>query len=68
MSELQSCTVQSTAKSQIYALFHFLREVRWMRSINVKLHVLENESTEIFQNDLETISWTESLQGLWKIK
>ena len=67
-SRLQSCTAQSTAEAEFNALSNAIREVKWIRMVLKELNVIEDEPTQILQDNLGSISWTEEVNGLRKVK
>lgn len=67
-SKLQSCTAQSTAEAEFNALSHAIREVKWLRMVLKELKVIDNEPTQVLQDNLGSISWTEEVNGLRKVK
>lgn len=68
-SKLQSCTAQSTAEAEFNALSHAIREVKWLRLVLGELKAInDGYPTQVLQDNLGSISWTEDINGLRKVK
>ena len=67
-SKLQPATAQSTSEAEFVALQIFVREVDWVRGVLKDIGKDQNGPTVVYQDNLETISWTEGVQGLRKVK
>lgn len=67
-SKLQLATAKSTAEADFSALQLCTWEACWVRNVLKDLGSHQKELTPIFQDNLETISWTESVQSLRNIK
>jgi len=67
-SKLQSTTAQSTAEAEFIALSSAVKEIKWLRSILIEISVLNRKTIDLKQDNLGTISWTEEVNGLRKVK
>lgn len=67
-SKLQKATALSTTEAEFAALSDTVREVKWMRSVleDIGFHI--PSPSVIHQDNLGTITWTEQVQGLRKVK
>ena len=68
VSKLQTTTAQSTAEAEFNALAHGIKEVKWMRSILNEIGKPQTEPTTVYQDNLGSISWTEDVQGIRRVK
>ena len=68
VSKLQTTTAQSTAEAEFNALAHGIKEVKWMRSILNEIGMPQTEPTTVYQDNLGSISWTEDVQGIRRVK
>lgn len=67
-STLQTTTATFTPEAEFNALAHVIREVKWIRLVLGELKVLDDKPTKMRQDNLGTISWTEDINGLRKVK
>ena len=67
-SRLQTVTAQSTAEAEFISLAHCVREIHWVRATLVELKVFQSQPTVVHQDNLGTISSTNEVQGLRKVK
>ena len=67
-SKLQTATAQSSTEAEFTALQSTVREVRWVQNVLAEVGVLRCKPTEIHQEKLGAISWTEQTQGLRNVK
>ena len=67
-SKLQTATAQSTAEAEFFALHSVVREVSRVRDILRELGEHQRSPTVVYQDNLGTISWTDNVQGLRKVK
>lgn len=67
-SKLQSSTAQSTSEAEFNALAYFIKEVKWLRIVLMEIKSIDSRPIEINQDNLGTISWTEGVNGLRKVK
>ena len=67
-SRIQTATAQSTSEAEFFALHGCMREVDWVRGMLEELGEPQESPTVIYQDNLGTISWTDNVQGLRKVK
>lgn len=67
-SRLQSLTAQSTTEAEFISMAHCVREIHWIRTMLTELGVSQKGPTVVHQDNLGTISWTNEVQGLRKVK
>ena len=67
-SKLQPATAQSTSEAEFAALQACVREVDWVRGMLKEIGHAQRGPTTVYQDNLGTISWTDSVQGLRKVK
>lgn len=67
-SKLQSSTALSTSEAEFNALAYAIKELKWIRIVLIELQVIDGAPTTIMQDNLGTISWTEGVNGLRKVK
>lgn len=67
-SKQQTATALSTTEAEFYSLSLCVREVIWLRMLLTELGLPQDKPTVMFQDNLGTIKWTESVQGLRNVK
>ena len=67
-SRLQTLTAQSTTEAEFISLAHCVREIHWLRATLAELDVYQSAPTTVHQDNLGTITWTNEVQGLRKVK
>lgn len=67
-SKLQQATATSTAEAEFAALSTCAREVGWLRGVLAELHLQDDSPTTVLQDNLGTITWTQDVQGLRRVK
>jgi len=67
-SRLQKSVALSTAEAEFSALSDCIREVVWLRRFFKEVHIQQSGPTQILQDNLGAISWTQEVQGLRKVK
>lgn len=65
---MQTASAQSTAEAEYTALASCFPGIGWVRSLLSAVYKAQAPVTAIFQDNLGTISWTEDVQGLRKVK
>lgn len=67
-SKLQTYTSLSSSEAEFFSLAHCVREIIWIGDVLHELGVPQMSPTTVLQDNLGTISWTEEMQGLRKVK
>ena len=67
-SKLQTSTALSTPEAEFNALSHSIKELRWLRIVLLELKAIDTGPIIIKQDNLGSISWTEGVNGLRKVK
>lgn len=67
-SKLQTSTALSTSEAEFFSLAQCTREICWIRELLVEFDAMQSEPTELNQDNLGTISWTEEVQGMRRVK
>ena len=67
-SRLQTLTAQSTTEAEFISLAHCVREIHWIRAMLNEVDASQPKPTVVHQDNLGTISWTNEVQGLRKVK
>ena len=67
-SKIQSSTALSTSEAEFNALAYGIKELKWIRIVLLELQVIDGNPITVMQDNLGTISWTEGVNGLRKVK
>ena len=67
-SRLQVAVALSTAEAEFIALAETVRNAAWVREVLSELGHRQTKPTNVYQDNLGTISWTEEVQGLRNVK
>lgn len=67
-SKLQPSTSLSTTEAEFYALSECVRDIVWVRQLFAEIGLAVQYPTNVYQDNLGTISWTTEVQGLRKVK
>lgn len=68
ISKLQSCTVLSTTETEFIAWDYDNKELKWLWNQLMWLKAIGCSLTTVMQDKLESIWWTENVNGLRKIE
>lgn len=67
-SKLQPATAQSTAAAVFVTLQGCVREVDWVWVMIKEIAQNQRGPTTVFQDNIETIAWTDTVHGLRRVK